>query len=54
MGVVQTPAAIFKTGSRSNLVNDRHLVCVEELWERASLVAEMAAVKEGVRERYCC
>ena len=46
MGIVQTLAAIFKTGSRSNLM-ERHLRCVEMLWEQAILVADRAAPKEG-------
>ena len=48
MGVVQTLSAIFKTGSRSNLMT-QHLNCVELLWEQAILVAERAAAKEGSR-----
>ena len=47
MGVVQTLATIFKTGSRSNLM-DRHLRCVEMLWEQAILVAERAAPKQEI------
>ncbi len=42
MGVIQTLATIFKTGSRSNLM-ERHLRFVEMLWEQAILVAEKAA-----------
>ena len=48
MGVVQTLAAIFKTGSRSNLM-DKHLRCVEMLWEQAILVAERAQPKDGAK-----
>lgn len=47
MGIVQTLAAIFKTGSRSNLM-ERHLRCVEMLWEQAILVADRAAPKKGL------
>jgi hypothetical protein len=45
MGVVQTLAAIFKTGSRSNLIY-RHLKYVEQIWEQAILVADKAAAKQ--------
>ena len=49
MGIVQTLAAIFKTGSRSNLM-ERHLRCVEMVWERAILVADKAAPKQEAGE----
>jgi len=42
LGVVQTLASIFKTGSRSNLMQ-RHLRCIELLWEKAILVAEKSS-----------
>lgn len=45
MGVVQTLAAIFKTGSRSNLIY-RHLKYVEQIWEQAILVADKASAKQ--------
>ena len=41
MGVVQTLATLFKTASRSNLIQ-RHLSCIELLWERAICVAHKA------------
>jgi len=46
MGVIQTLATIFKTGSRSNLM-ERHLRCVEMLWEQAILVAEKAQPQQS-------
>ena len=49
MGIVQTLAAIFKTGSRSNLM-ERHLRCVEMVWEQAILVADKAAPKQEAGE----
>jgi hypothetical protein len=42
MGVIQTLAAVFKSGNRSNLMV-RHLTCVELLWERAILVADQVS-----------
>lgn len=45
MGVVLTMATIFKTGSRSNLM-ERHLKCIEKVWEQAILVAEYASPKK--------
>ena len=41
MGVVQTLATLFKTASRSNLIQ-RHLSCIELLWERAIRAAHKA------------
>jgi len=48
MGVIQTLANIFKTGSRSNLM-DHHLRCITLLWERAILVAEQASSNQKQR-----
>jgi tubulin-specific chaperone D len=45
MGVVLTLATIFKTGSRSNLM-ERHLKCIEKVWEQAILVADHASPKK--------
>jgi len=44
MGVIHTIAIIFKTGSRSTLM-DRHLRCVESIWRQAILLAEWASPK---------
>lgn len=46
MGVVLTMATIFKTGSRSNLM-ERHLKCIEKVWEQAILVAQYASSGSG-------
>jgi len=46
MGVLQTLANIFKTGSRSILI-DRHLKCVEVLWDKAILLAEWISPNAG-------
>ena len=43
IGTVQTLAQIYKSGTRSNLMGERHLITVERLWTSAILVADAAA-----------
>ena len=43
IGTVQTLAQIYKSGTRSNLMGERHLITVERLWTSAILVADASA-----------
>ena len=55
IGTVQTLAQIYKSGTRSNLMGERHLITVERLWTSAILVADASAPSgRGGRRRKKC
>jgi len=49
MGIVQTLANVFKTGSRMNLM--RHLKYIELLWEQAIILSDKASPKRNTNSK---